>query len=147
MEKISLIERNIDDFLNEDNLYGTFYLEEELLEMAKFGAVPSTKYEIHLEGSEGYIPHMHICVKTGKNIVLRICLLTNKYFREKDDVCNTLNSKERKALDDHLNSTYNAEFGITRWQALCMQWNERNPSHKIENIKSLQKPDYTTITE
>ena len=147
MEKISSVQKNIDSFLNEDNLYGVFYLDNDLQEMAKFGAIPKTKYEIHIESGEGFVPHMHICIKTGKNVVLRLCILKNTYFREKDDVCNELNAGERKALDNYLNSIYNAEFNITRWQALCMQWNDRNPAHIIKNIKSLTKPDYTTINE
>lgn len=147
MKRISALEKNIDEYLNNDNLYGTFYLELDLNEMARFGAVPKTKYEIHMEGGEGYSPHMHICIKSGKNVVLRISLLKNEYFREKDDVLNTLNSKEKKALNDYLSSIYNAEFEITRWQALCMQWNEFNPAHQIKNIKNLIQPDYTNITE
>lgn len=147
MEKISKLEKNLDCYLNDDNLYGTFFLEEDLNEMARFGAVPKTKYEIHLEGGEGNIPHMHICVKSGKNVVLRVCILKNEYFREKDDKNNVLNSKEKKALNDYLNSMYNEEFNITRWQAICMQWNEYNPGHAISNIKNLKKPDFSTITE
>ena len=115
--------------------------------MARFGKVPNSKYEIHIQGGEGNIPHMHICRKSGKNVALRICLLTNEYSREKDDAKNTLNSKERKALNSYLEEIYNEEFEITRWQNLCMQWNEYNPSHKILNIKKLKKPDFNIIEE
>ena len=145
MFKISELQNN--EFLNSDNHYGSFYLPEDLNEMSRFGVIPKSKYEIHIEGGEGFTPHMNICIKTGKNVVLRVCLLKNEYFREKDDVKNTLNSKERKALNDYLNEIYNVEFGINRWQNLCMQWNEYNPSHKIENIKTTKQPDYSEINE
>lgn len=149
MKKISELQRESEEtsFLNEDNCYGRFYLHKELNEMARFGKIPDSKYEIHIESVEGYVPHMHICIKTGKNIILRIELLTNTYFREKDDVCNVLSANERKALDRYLSEMYNDEFGISRWQNLCMQWNEYNPGHKIQNIKTREKPDYRTINE
>ena len=83
LKKISILEKNIDDFLNEDNHYGTFYVEETLEEMARVGKVPNSQYEIHIEGGEGFTPHMHICIKSGKTVVLRISLLSNEYFREK----------------------------------------------------------------
>lgn len=146
IEKISLLENNTDEFLNNDNLYGSFYLDEDLNEMARFGSIPKTKYEIHIEGGEVFKPHMHICIKTGKNIVLRIELLSNTYFREKDDKKNILNSRERQALNSYLEEIMSTEFGINHWEALCMMWNQYNPGHMIEKIKG-QKPDYTEINE
>lgn len=147
MEKISKLEENIELFLNNDSCYGSFYIDSELNEMARFGKIPNSKYEIHIQNGEGNIPHFHLCIKSGKNIVLRIKLLANEYFREKDDLKHILNSKERKALNNYLESTFSDEFGITKWQSLCLQWNENNPTHKIENIKFLKKPNYSVINE
>lgn len=146
LEKISIIENNIDEFLNSDNHYGTFYVGETLEEMARVGKVPHTKYEIHIEGSEGYTPHMHICIKSGKDVVLRIELLDNKYFREKDDKCNTLNTSERKALDEYLSELADKNYKINNWEYMCMTWNRYNPAHEIDLSKN-SKPNYTIINE
>lgn len=148
MLKISDLEKNIDDYLNDDNLYGIFNVyDENLSEMARVGKVPESQFEVHIEGKEGFIPHMHICRKSRKVVVLRIKLLTNEYFREKDDRMNTLNSSEKKALNKYLTSPFNTEFNISNWQHACMLWNQYNSAHQIKNIKSLTQPDYTTINE
>lgn len=145
MYNISELENN--DFLNEDNLYGKFYLYDGTLEeMARFDRVPDTMFEIHIEGGEGYIPHMHICKKSGKNVILRIKLLTNEYFREKDDKMNTLNQKERKALNSYLYRKIDKYSNLTQWQFLCMFWNRYNPEHQINPYNNIQ-PDYKIINE
>lgn len=113
--------------------------------MARVGKIPKTTLEIHIEGGEGKIPHMHICKKSGKNIVLRIKLLTNEYFREKDDVCNTFDRSERKALNDYLNTK--VPFSTdTMWINVINSWNIFNPSNLV-NYHNYTQPDYTTINE
>lgn len=146
MYKISELENGSNDFLNNDNLYGIINVfDDNLSEMARFGKIPETQLEIHIESGEGYIPHMHICKKSGNNIVLRIKLLTNEYFREKDDRNNTLSSSERKALNDYLNKKVQYSK-MTNWQFLVLMWNQYNPAHtKDPNI--IPQPNYTTILE
>jgi hypothetical protein len=140
------IEMNNEEFLDEDTLYGWFELESENLdEMAYVGDIPNTQYQIHIEGKEGNIPHMHICIHNGKkeNVVLKIELTTNRYFREKDDKMKTLNTKERKALDKYLSEDFD---GLNNWEYLVHTWNRHNPDRKI-NLKTTNRPDYTEILE
>lgn len=144
MKFISELENS--DFLNSDNLYGTVLVYDEALsEMARVGKIPDTTLEIHIKGGEGNIPHMHICKKSGKNIVLRISLVKNEYFREKDDIKNTLNSSERKALDSYLKKIIPYR-NTTQWDYIIDTWNQYNPSH-IVNPKKVNQPNYTTINE
>lgn len=145
MQKISTVEKNIDLYLNDDNLYGWFYVDTDLTEMARLGVIPKTKYEIHIEGGEGCVPHMHICKKTGKNVILRLRLDRNEYFREKDDIKNTLNSSERKALNTYLSKTV-PYSNNTEWVRIVHNWNEFNSSHMID-LNKVHQPDYTTIEE
>lgn len=148
MEKISNIENNLEEYLNNDNLFGRFYLYDGILsEMSRFDKIPDTTFEIHVESGEGYVPHIHICKKSGKNVVMRIKLLTNEYLREKDDRKNVMNSAERAVLDKYLRDMYNEEYKITNWEQLCMQWSKFNPAHKITGLKNLKQPDYTTLKE
>ena len=144
MYKISELEQN--DFLNEDNCYGIINIyNDNLSEMARAGKIPNTQLEIHIEGGEGYIPHMHICKKNGKDIILRICLLTNEYFREKDDKMNTLNTIERKELNNYLKKKI-LYRETTNWDYIVDTWNRYNSSHAI-NPDDVKQPDYTTIHE
>ena len=144
MYKISELEMN--GFLNDDNKYGVINVYDDLNEMSRFGIIPDSTLSIHIEGGEGYVPHMHICKTSGKNIIMRICLTENKYFREKDDKYNTLNSKERKALQKYLSTPVQYANGITNWHLLVYMWNNYNPAHTI-NPNTISQPDYTNIDE
>lgn len=146
MKKISEIEKNIENYLNDANLFHIINVyDDSLSEMARIGIIPKTKLEIHIEGGEGYIPHMHICKKSGKNIVLRLKLTTNEYFREKDDVKNVLSAAERKALNKYLNQKVPFSED-TMWVDIVNRWNIFNSSHMI-NPHIIQQPDYTEINE
>ena len=144
MYKISELEMN--SFLNDDNKYGVINVySSDLSEMARVGVIPDSTLEIHIESGEGYIPHMHICKKTGKTVVLRLEIMKNKYFREKDDKGNTLNARERKALQKYLSSTSPRNPSYTKWDYIVDTWDMYNPEHKIP--LSATQPDYTTINE
>lgn len=143
MYKISQLEKN--NFLNDDNNYGTIYVYEESLSEARFDRIPNSTLEIHIEGGEGNIPHIHICRKSGKNIIVRLKLLSNEYFREKDDRMYTLNSSERKALNSFLNEKV-PYVSLTKWQMLITTWNTFNSSHMVDPLNEKQ-PDYATINE
>lgn len=144
MYKISELETN--SFLNDDNKYGIINIfSDNLSEMSRIGAIPDSTLEIHIESGEGYVPHMHICKKTGNNIILRLEIIKNVYFREKDDRRNILNSKERKALQKYLMSTVPYR-NTTNWDRIIDTWNTYNPSHMI-NPNNITQPDYTIINE
>lgn len=144
MYKISELETN--SFLNDDNKYGVINVfSDDLSEMSRIGAIPDSTLEIHIESGEGYVPHIHICKKTGNNIVLRLEITRNVYFREKDDKCNILNSKERKALQKYLSSTLPYR-NTTNWDRIVDIWNMYNPAHMI-NPNNISQPDYTNINE
>lgn len=141
---ISELENN--DFLNNDNKYCAINVyASDLSEMSRVGLIPDTTLEIHVEGGEGYVPHMHICKKTGNNIILRLEITRNMYFREKDDRCNILNSRERKALQKYLSETIPYRNN-TNWDYIVDTWNKYNPAHMI-NPNNVSQPDYTTINE
>ena len=144
MYKISELETN--SFLNDDNKYGVINVfSDDLSEMSRIGSIPDSTLEIHIESGEGYVPHMHICKKTGNNIILRLEITRNVYFREKDDKCNTLNAKERKALQKYLASTLPYR-NTTNWDRIVDTWNMYNPAHMI-NPNNISQPDYTNINE
>lgn len=113
--------------------------------MARLGKIPNSQLEINIEGNDEYVSHMHICSKSGKNVVLRIKLASNEYFREKDDRMNTLNSSERKALNKYLAAKVPYRTG-TRWDQVIDIWNTFNPAHMVDPNKITQ-PGYTTINE
>lgn len=146
MKKISEIQNNIEEYLNDDTLYYWINVYDTTLEeMSRQGKIPHSQLEIHIEGGEGNIPHMHICKKTEKNIVLRLKLLSNEYFREKDDVMNALSSSERKALNEYL--MRKVPFSDdTEWVNIINAWNRFNPSHMV-NPHTIKQPDYTIIKE
>ena len=145
LKKISEIESS--NFLNEDNCYATInlYDDNDLQEMVRVGKIPNSQLEIHVEGGEGFVPHIHICKKSGKDIIVRVCIPENKYFREKDDRNYQLNSSERKALNNYLQRKIPYRDG-TMWELLVDMWNIYNPSHMI-NPKNIQQPDYSEIKE
>ena len=144
MYKISELETN--SFLNDDNKYGVINVySSDLSEMARVGVITDSTLEIHIESGEGYVPHMHICKKTGKTIVIRLEIMKNKYFREKDDKGNTLNARERKALQKYLSNTSPRNPSYTKWDYIVDTWDMYNPEHKIP--LSTTQPDYTTINE
>lgn len=144
MYNISELERN--DFLNSDNTYGTINIfSDNISEMSRAGIIPDSTLEIYIESGEGYIPHMHICKKTGNNVILRLQIADNKYFREKDDRCNTLNMRERKALQKYLSDVVPYR-NTTNWDRIVDIWNMYNPSHTADPNTTTQ-PDYTNIDE
>ena len=138
--------KEISEILSEDTCLKILNIyNEDLNEMARFGKVPDSQIEIHLEGSEGFIPHIHICKNNGKNILCRVKLLSNEYLRESDDKRYRLSRAERKALNKYLHSSQ-PYSSLSRWESLIFMWNDFNPERAV-NPKDYKIPDYTDIEE
>lgn len=136
--------------INEDSKLFEFEVKETFNEMARFGEIPKSKsgYEIHIEGKEGEIPSIHICKGNGKNIICHISLIDNRYIRDNYEINGnriTLNSSERKALDDFL-KTITSGNTVTNWELCFMSWNVQNPLY-AKDIKEYQRPTYLEIKE
>ena len=104
--------------------------------MARVGKIPDSQMEIHIEGTEGNIPHFHLQKKNGKpeNCVCHIKLLEPEYLQDKDDPMNILSSKERKALNDYMHR-HIALSESTNWKYCIDTWNIWNSSHPIDITK------------
>lgn len=136
------------NFLSDETCWFTLNIfDDSLTEMSRYGRLPDSQLEIHIEGSEGYIPHIHIQIKNGNKSsgICHIKLLTNEYLRDSDDPGKTLNSKERKKLDDYMKA-YLPGTKITNWEVILGKWNEMNPSH-IQAVNKNNMPNYTIINE
>jgi hypothetical protein len=119
-------------------------LEEDkyLMEMASIGDIDNKLIIIIRSNDPENIPHFHICDKTtlGSNFHTCVKIENAEYFHHtgKEDV---LNTKQRKALIQFLNST--CDLGISYWKFLIMTWNSNNSSKKISiNCKM---PDYSEL--
>lgn len=140
--------KELEKILNEETCIGIINIYDDSLdEMARIGRIPQTKLEIHLEGSEGSIPHVHIQRINGqkRNGVCHLKLLINEYLRDKNDQMNILTTKERKALNEYMHGNLPGT-DIQRWKSILGHWNEMNPGH-VFNINEYECPDYTIIKE
>lgn len=119
------------------------YAEARLLgEMARIGYLDS--YEIYVRTDDpGKIPHMHIWDRSTKGQKFHTCIRLDKaeYFHHtgKED---KLNSTERKKLVEFL-SENNADFDMTNWKYLLIQWNQNNSDVVID--KDSKMPDYRKL--
>lgn len=140
--------KELSDFLDIDTCWSVVNVyNETLTEMARIGRLPESQLEIHIEGSEGNIPHFHLQKKNGKkeNCICHIKLLSAEYLRDKDDPGNTLNSSEKKALNDYLHKN-SAGLSVSNWEIILSKWNEMNPSHTVK-IDRKNCPDYSNLKE
>lgn len=140
--------KELEIFLDEDTCWSVINVySENLSEMARVGRLPDSQLEIHIEGSEGYIPHFHLQKKNGKkeNCIYHIKLLANEYLRDKDDPGNTLTSSESKALNEYMHKNASG-LKVTNWEVILSKWNEMNPAHQ-QVINKKDCPNYATIVE
>ena len=136
------------DFLDCDTCWSVINVyDESLNEMSRFGKLPNSQLEIHIEGSEGNIPHFHVQVKNGKpeNCICHVKFLSAEYLRDKDDPLKTLTKSEKKALNDYMHKQV---FGgsFTNWESALAKWNEMNPSHAVK-IDMANCPNYKNLKE
>lgn len=139
MDKI----KTFDEYVNEiqDKKYDK---NLELEEMARVGYL-TPKLEIYVNTNDGGdIPHFHIRDVSSRGNEFHTCIQIkeNKYFHHtgKEDV---LNSKERKQLNDFLQS--NDKYGELNWKVLIKEWNRNNSNMEVD-INTPQ-PNYNTILE
>ena len=136
------------EFLNEDTCWSTINVyDENLSEMARIGKIPNSQFEIHIEGSEGNIPHFHLQKLNGKkeNCICHIKLLASEYLRDSDDPGNILDTHERKALNDYMHKN-SPGLEISNWAIILSRWNEANPKYAVK-INQNEIPNYKEITE
>ena len=113
------------------------YENEYLIESGYY--IPDNKqykklenHKIYIYNGEGLTPHFHLLDNTG-NLICCICLHTLAYFDhgkgyEKNK---ELNSKERKSLNNFLNSIDPDNKDATIWTTLCSDWNKNNNTNFI----------------
>lgn len=103
---------------------------QDLEELSRIGYVGNFEVYVNTNDS-GKIPHFHYrdADNWGKFHTC-ICILESKYFHHgnKQDV---LNSKQRKDLQQFLESESEEFEGLTNWQVLVRQWNLNNYDVKV----------------
>lgn len=121
---------------------------EILLEMARIGYV-TPKLEVYIHTDDpGEIPHFHIRNLT-KGFETCVEIMTNNYFLH-DKYKDTLNSKERKLLNDFVRSApKDDDVFKTNYESIIYEWNKNNSKHKITAQKdendNVVIPNYITI--
>ena len=109
-------------------------------------------FKLHVEGSEGYIPHFHLKGKSCyfKTDECRTCINIKdaKYFHH-GVYMGVLNSKGKKILQKHLSAYHNDLNKNNNWNAVVFLWNSFNAddSKKHIDIKDTEMPDYTELPE
>ena len=140
--------KELETFLDKDTRWSVINVyDENLSEMARVGRLPNSQLEIHIEGSEGNIPHFHLQKKNGKkeNCICHIKLLVSEYLRDKTVPGNVLTTNESKALDEYMHKNASG-LKVTNWEIILSKWNEMNPAHQ-QIINKENCPDYKVILE
>lgn len=126
MIKISKIKKDINNYLNNDNLSAAT-------------SIPNGFLKIYIES--GKIPHMIIQTKSS---VVRIKFSDNEYLRYNDDIMDTLSKQEQIELDKYLRSLVPGG-DMTIYKFLIIGWNGDNPLYTLDSNSLI--PDYSNIQE
>lgn len=101
------------------------------------------KCKVEVYGGEGPIPHFHI-LKPDKSFQMCALIYSANYFSHGGKYTDTLNSNQRKILNNWLDEKNKDNNNITNWEAIASKWNNFNPRWAINMIGKI-KPDYSNM--
>lgn len=132
--------KRFSEFLNESML---------LTEMARVGFLDELEICVYTD-DPGNVPHVHIRDVDTRGKLFDACVKLEypEYF---DHGCHTdtLNSKQKRKLDDFMNSVPEKGVFKTNYEKAVYMWNDNNSSKDVEfeyyDDGRVIVPDYTTL--
>lgn len=104
---------------------------------------------IEVRPNEGPVAHFHI-VPAGKPWNVCVCIYSACYFNHNRETSKTLNTSQRKQLNDWLKSTNPKLPSKTNWEVIVDAWEQLYPDNdriypQYRNQRVSIQPDYTKM--
>ena len=127
-----------DDVLTEDEI---------ISKKGRYNPTGLGECKIEVYNGEGDMPHFHL-FRIDKSFECCICIYSPHYFAHGGKYKDQLNSKQRKQLDDWLDSSTKTLPQINNWSLIKSFWETMNPMCKFpDSRKVANKPYYRNMTD